>query len=306
MKIEVAPFDIQAVMSQMENMFEAQAKAKNLSLSVEYQLSHMRYIGDEMRISQVLTNLISNACKYTPKGGSITVTVAKEEQEEEYVSILFRVKDTGIGIKKEDLEGIFNSFEQAENRNQYTPGTGLGLSISRSLVRLMGGELCVKSEVGAGSEFYFTIQLPIYHGILENKRISSSDSIISSLSGLKVLLAEDNNINAEIIIELLKLQKMSVDRAVDGQQVVTMFEQHPEGHYDLILMDINMPVKNGLEAAREIRKMKRSDAVVIPILAMTANTFQEDQDEAMAAGMTGFLPKPFDVKQLYSALQSVM
>lgn len=302
MELSAVPFSLNRVVDQMKNIFSLQAQSKQISLEFSNDLPGQLYIGDEMRLSQVLTNLLSNACKFTDKNGSIALSISAEEATDDSVRIHFSVKDTGTGIKSEDLERIFNSFEQAENKNSTVAGTGLGLSISRNLVRLMGGELRVKSTFGEGSEFYFTIPLPVFHGTLETRTADLAKET-HPLSGLHILLAEDNDINAEIAIELLQMQQVTVERAENGQQAVELFSSHPKGYFNLILMDVNMPVKDGLTASKEIRAMDHPDAASIPILAMTANTFQEDRDNAKEAGMTGFLPKPFDVGQLYDALK---
>ena len=304
MELETAPFDLRAMTERLKGMFELQMQEKGVRLVLEEELDDACYLGDELRISQVLTNLLSNASKFTGAGGSVTLAVAQTETREGKAGLRFSVRDSGIGIKPEDLERVFGAFEQAQGRGEAAPGTGLGLSISRSLVELMGGRLCVESTVGQGSEFYFTIRLPVFDGELAQREPAERD--FSSLEGLRALLAEDNDINAEIATELLRLRRIEVERAADGRQAAELFAHSPQGYFDVILMDINMPVKNGLEAAREIRVMARADARTVPILAMTANTFQEDRDQAMAAGMTGFLPKPFDVEQLYRALQDTV
>ena len=253
-----------------------------------------------MRIQQVLTNLLSNACKFTDPGGTVVLSVEERSSVSGKAEIYFSVKDNGIGIRREDITRIFASFEQLENSNQRGPGTGLGLSISSKMVELMGGRLQVESTYGVGSEFYFSLVLPVYQGELQAPHVQEGDI---RLEGLHVLLAEDNDLNAEIAEELLALKRIIVDRASDGREAVSMFAESPEGLYDVILMDVNMPVLDGLAATREIRSMNRRDAASVPILAMTANTFQDDRSKAQQCGMTGFLPKPFDVEQLYRALK---
>lgn len=301
MKIEGAPFDLRQMVSQMESMFSIQAEERELKLITHCKVSHPLFVGDKMRIQQVLTNLLSNACKFTDKGGTVRLTIEEKERTENAATLLFRVKDTGIGIREEDLKQIFRAFEQVKDSNLRSPGTGLGLAISSSLVELMGGELEVESKPGSGSLFYFTISLPVFEGELaaDTQRQGQENS---RLEGLRILLAEDNDINAEIAVELLRRQGISVEWAENGQQAVELFAKSPAGTYDVILMDINMPVMDGLTATRKIRAMEHPDADTVPILAMTANTFQEDRDNAAAAGMNGFLSKPFDVDQLYQIL----
>lgn len=301
MKIENAPFDLRLMISQIEGMFTVQADKQELKLEVIYEVEHPLFVGDKMRFQQILTNLLSNACKFTGKGGTVCLAIKEENHTNEAMTLHFSVKDTGVGIKEEDLERIFHAFEQAKNSNQHSPGTGLGLAISSSLVELMGGTLKVKSKIGFGSEFYFTVSLPIFEGTLPQDEERDKEAEFQ-LNGLHILLAEDNDINAEIAIELLKQKNIIVDWAKDGKQALELFTKSPNGTYHIILMDINMPVMDGLVATKEIRAMNRPDATTIPILAMTANTFQEDRHNATQAGMTGFLPKPFNINQLYGIL----
>lgn len=300
MHIEMNPFDLSDVLQQMENIFLIQAQERGLTFAIQGELEHRLLVGDEVRITQVLSNLISNACKFTDRGGEILLTVKKTGGDVDEEELFFSVKDTGIGIKEEDIDRIFDSFEQASRSRINTQGTGLGLSISRNLVALMGGELRVKSKFGEGSEFYFTIRLPIWKEALPTKKTEEPAGL--ALEGMRVLLAEDNDLNAEIATSILELKGIEVERAADGQEAVDRFLNHPAGWFDFILMDLQMPVKDGLAASREIRSLNRPDGKAIPIIAMTANTFQEDRDNAAAAGMTGFIPKPFEVEQLYQIL----
>lgn len=303
MKIEHNPFDLELIVNQMENIFTLQAQQNNLVFTIHKKFHNRYLLGDEIRIKQVLTNLLSNACKFTDHGGSVTLSIEQMdvEEEEEKKAFRFSVKDTGTGINQEDIARIFDSFEQISLSRRNTQGTGLGLSISRSLVSLMGGELNVISQVDKGSEFYFTLWLPICESeLLESSQDTKSTPI--SLDGLHILLAEDNDLNAEIAISILELKGVTIERAVNGQQAVEYFLSHPPNWFQLILMDIQMPIKDGLTACAEIRAQDRSDAKNIPIIAMTANTFQEDRENAAAAGMSSFIPKPFNVEQLYQVL----
>lgn len=301
MQMEVIPFDMNSVLSQMNHMFHALVKSRQMKFFITRDLKETMFEGDPMRLQQVLTNLLSNACKFTEDGGTIELTVRQEDSPSGTAVLYFAVRDTGIGIREEDRERIFNAFEQAKVSQRTANGTGLGLAISASLVRLMGGELRVDSQPGVGSVFFFTLCMPVYAGQIpeqeEQKGISGY-----SLEGLRILLAEDNDINADIAKELLELQGIKVIRAQNGKIAADIFERSQPGSFDAILMDINMPVMNGLDAASAIRAMSRPDAESVPILAMTANTFQEDRDKAKAAGMTGFLSKPFEVEQLYEVL----
>lgn len=303
MVIECRPFDLRQLISELSSIFEVQADDRGVLLKTVCRLQDNLFIGDKMRLQQVLTNLLSNACKFTDRGGSVRLLAEEQSRSAKEASIQFSVKDTGIGIEKEDLERIFRAFEQAKGSNLRTPGTGLGLAISSNLVRLMGGELQVESSPGAGSEFTFTLTLPVCQEALPGTGEKPDGEMELWPEGLRVLLAEDNDLNAEIAAQLLEAKGMVVDRAQDGRQAVELFANNAEDFYGIVLMDVNMPVKDGLTATREIRALDRRDSAAVPIIAMTANTFQEDRDRAYECGMNGFLPKPFDVVQLYQTLQ---
>ncbi|RHP32736.1 ATP-binding protein [Lachnotalea sp. AF33-28] len=305
MKLSAAPFRMDDLVEQLEDIFMLQAEQKQLKLVFDCRPQDGLYVGDSMRLSQILTNLLSNAYKFTDPGGRITLTIREEEREGGEAILFFSVRDTGIGIRPEDQERIFLSFEQAADKKPNAPGTGLGLAISKSLVELMGGKLSLNSRPDEGAEFSFTVRLPVYCGALESKKAPKKRTSLP-LAGMHVLVAEDNDINAEIAIELLRIQQIEADRAADGRQAVEMFASRPEGYYGAILMDVNMPVMDGMQAAVQIRALDRADALCIPILAMTANTFQEDREKTRQAGMTGFLPKPFEAQQLYEALEGAV
>lgn len=301
MKINQDPFSMDDIASQMNDLFYAPAARQGLRLFVDCQLEHHCFTGDEVRLEQILTNLLSNAVKFTDPEGSVTLTIKELDCREGISRVHFSVADTGIGIAAEDLSRIFLSFEQSGDSRRHTQGTGLGLPISSNLVNLMGGELQVKSVLGKGTEFYFTLSLPVAdRRFVRDSQPSRAPQ--PSLAGLRILLAEDNDLNAEIAISLLELQDITVERAENGQRAADSFAEHPAGYYDLILMDLQMPVMDGLSAAVKIRSLAREDAKTIPIIAMTANSFQEDRERAKASGMTDFISKPFEVDKLYEIL----
>jgi len=298
MEIEQKDFSLSLVLQELQSMMSTQAEQKGLEFQVDFYVSHDWLAGDPVRLRQVLINLLSNAVKFTPAGGKVTLRVNEQSCGEE-MEYRFSVQDTGVGIPYEDQERIFSSFEQLRPSISHSAGTGLGLPISRNIARLMGGDLEVKSEPGKGSEFYMTLRFPKGTNVPPSPEPAGQENV---LEGMKVLLAEDNDLNAEIAQELLAMAGVAVCRAANGQEAVDRFCAGPPGEFQAVLMDIRMPVKNGHEAAREIRASGRPDANV-PIIAMTANTFKEDEEEARASGMNGFVPKPIDPDRLFTALR---
>lgn len=203
----------------------------------------------------------------------------------------------------ENQQRIFDSFEQLGSNYSKSQGTGLGLAISSNIVQLMGGELKLKSDAGNGSNFYFTVTLP--KGKLEDKPVLGPMQE-DFLKGVNIMVVEDNDLNAEITMELLNARGAAVLRAVNGKEALELYKQEREGAFDIILMDIQMPEMNGLEATAAIRKLDRADAKMIPIVAMTANAFMEDEKAAMEIGMTGFVSKPIDINGLYGLLRDIL
>lgn len=254
-------------------------------------------------MNQVLVNIIGNAIKFTSQG---SVTLRVEELETSPKSVLkFSVQDTGIGIEVSAMERIFNAFEQADSRTaSLHGGTGLGLSISRSLVQMMGGTLEVQSQVGKGSLFYFTLSFEYALASASPMANSSKkpSAALPDFHGYRILLAEDNELNQEIAQTILEMNGFTVCCANDGRKARDLFVSHAPGYFDAILMDIRMPVKDGLESTRCIRTSGRPDARTIPILALTANAFDEDLKKSMESGMNGHLSKPIQVEELLELL----
>ena len=299
MELDSAPFSLNGLLDAVDDMVAPEAEKHGLTIHTVRDIRHDVLVGDAIRLRQVIINLLSNAVKFTPPGGDIRASVREEAAGEGGATYTVCVADSGVGISPEDQQRIFQSFEQVRSNMAKSQGTGLGLPISHRIVELMGGELKVRSQLGTGSEFYFTVTLPT--GSLPADA-EPAPAEAQTLQGVQVLLAEDNDLNAEIVKELLAVQGAAVTRAVNGRAAVEAFQSSPPEFYQLILMDIMMPEMNGLEATRAIRALTRPDAGTIPIIAMTANAFREDVDAAMAAGMTGFLSKPVDVERLYQEL----
>lgn len=301
MVLNLAPLNLRNILEQVESMMRIQSEKQDVELMMQYDIQHEDVIGDALRIKQVMLNLVSNAVKFTKSKGKVLVSLKETGQDGEQCRMRFSVQDNGIGIDKRDLEVIFQSYGQGTVNVRTGQGTGLGLAISRNLVHLMGGQLSVESEVGQGSEFYFTLQMPMIEASEKTEeKVAECDY---HMQGVRVLLAEDNDINAKIVTHMLHAVGVETERALDGQMVVDMFAEHPEGYYDMILMDIQMPVQSGLTATVEIRKLDMSYRKRVPIIAMTANTFQEDREKALEAGMNDFVAKPFQAELLYETLK---
>lgn len=302
MKLEPANFNMYEMLDTVKELILPQAAAKTIGFEQDIRLIHTWFAADKMRISQVLINLLGNAVKFTPEKGKVTLTVQEENTAGTEAVVFFAVRDTGVGIAKEDQERVFRSFEQAGTRNpSKQQGTGLGLSISSRLIQMMGSSIQLESAPGEGSTFSFSISLQIG----EDMKVEAQEEEIS-FDGMRILVVEDNELNAEIAQSLLEERNFKVDCVYNGQEAVDRIRDTEPGTYDVILMDIMMPVMDGLEAARTIRGMKREDCAVIPIVAMSANAFDEDLKKSVECGMNGHLSKPVEVDKLYRTLKEVI
>lgn len=308
MKLEEVAFDLRSMAAKIDTMFRGSATEKGIFWNLKMQNFDVNYvIGDEMRLSQVVINFISNAIKFTPKGGQIDVTFRQMGQIDGKLHLMIRVKDTGKGMNSDFIDKIFLPFEQEDASTAHNyGGSGLGMAIADNIIKLMNGEILVESEEGKGSEFVVYVSLPIAKDIEDSALIikpetDHSQSTIENqdftLEGLHILLAEDNDINAEIAIEILQLDDAIVDHAHDGKEAVDMFKESLPGYYDVILMDIQMPNMDGWEATKVIRQLPRTDHDVV-IFAMSANAFIEDQRHSLQVGMNGHINKPIDFEQL--------
>ncbi|MBS7008724.1 MAG: PAS domain-containing protein [Anaerostipes sp.] len=297
------------LMEQISAIIKSQTEDKGIEFRMRTKnISKKSFYGDALRINQILINILSNAIKFTEKGGSVEFTTEEINIPEKKgrVRYLFTVRDTGIGMPKEFLEHVFEPFTRSSNAARIE-GTGLGLSITKGLVDLMEGNITVESRIGAGSVFEAELEFDAAQAAGEPP--AGMDSEFSSVSDEKMfagrcfLVAEDNAINAEILCELLRMCGAESVLKTDGAQAVRAFQEAEAGTYDAVLMDIQMPEMNGYEAARRIREMERADAVRIPIIAMTANAFDEDVQNAYKAGMNAHVAKPIDLNVLKTALQ---
>lgn len=301
-KLEIVPEDfvMNELLDEVERMIAIQAEQKKIIFNAERTVKHGKLQGDSVRLRQVLLNLLANAVKFTPAGGHVCLRAEEISCDGKTAEYSFSVKDTGIGIAPESQKIIFRSFEQLGPNITKSEGTGLGLAISHNIVGAMGGELQVESTPKEGARFFFTIRFELGE---ETEESDSEVAATMDLSGIRILLAEDNDLNAEIATDLLEVQGATVTRAKDGVEVVDIFNSSPSGYYHVILMDILMPQRNGLDATREIRAGSHPDSQTIPIIAMTANSFKEDEETAMDAGMNAFVPKPVDLTYLYKVLK---
>ncbi len=302
MKLEPVDFHMREMLDTIGELIAPQAAAKRIEFVQDVRLLHDWFLADRMRISQVLINLLGNAVKFTPAEGRVTLRVQETENGEGESRIYFAVSDTGIGIAKEDQDRVFRSFEQAGGANPAKQqGTGLGLSISSRLVQMMGSSIQLDSRPGEGSTFSFVIPLALG----ENVEAEVQEEEIS-FEGCHILVVEDNELNAEIARCLLEDKKFRVDCVYDGAQAVERIRSTPPGTYDVILMDIMMPVMDGLDATRAIRSMEREDCRSVPIVAMSANAFDDDLKKSVECGMNGHLSKPVEVDKLYQTLREVI
>ena len=301
---------LEQIADKIETLMKPQTDEKHITFELKREYDRPLVVGDELRLSQVLLNIVGNALKFTPENGKITVSMKKIYADKNAVRIKFNIKDNGIGISKEDQKKIFIAFEQvSDNKVSKYGGTGLGLAISNNFVHLMGGKLEVQSEPGKGSDFCFEISLP-YPDEEECEEYTAQKkeetTEISKLKGVHILVAEDNELNAEITKTVLEMNGASVIIRENGLKTVEEFEYSEPGEYNFIILDINMPVMNGYEAARKIRSLDRADAKTIPIVAMSANAFAEDVEESLKAGMNAHISKPIKVDDMLKEISKFL
>ena len=307
-EIEYSVSDVEKDFRNCIAMFQNQADSKGQTLTVTAQLQHPYVYADIPHLTEVCTNLVSNAVKYTGACGTIHCDITqKPGKKEGWCDTVITVADNGIGMSQEFQKHIFEPFERERTSTvSKVEGSGIGMGIVKKLVGLMGGTVEVESKIGVGSTFTVTIPCRIASQEERQAKRDTTSSDKKSLSGTKILLAEDNDLNAEIAVELLQEEGCTVDRAKDGVECVDMLEKAANGTYQLILMDIQMPVMNGYDAAKKIRRMDDLPKADIPIIAMTANAFSEDKQAALDAGMNDHVSKPINRNILVPTIQKYL
>ena len=298
-------FALVTALHEVQAIIEQRCADGGIALDVNFaDMTDYGVIGDKLRLKQVLINLLGNAVKFTPPGGTVSFSADVEETADGKLGMRLRVVDTGIGIAEDKIAHLFSAFEQEDNTIAVRfGGTGLGLSISQNLVRLMGGEISVESTVGQGSTFEFAIEMTRTYSETQDDGGTADVVSGSDFSGRRILIAEDIDINRMILRELLADTNVEIDEAEDGDVATNLFGQSQPNYYDLILMDVQMPNMNGYEATRRIREMiDRTDSADVPIIALTANAYKEDVDRALASGMNGHLAKPIDIDEVIKTL----
>ena len=305
LEISEKPCLCQDLMSDIMISVNESAKKKGLEFEASGNACHSTILCDKVKVQKILLNILSNAVKYTPKGGKISLSVQEKIREDEGLSdFTFVVKDNGIGISKEFLPYIFNSFSRERNATiSGVSGTGLGMTITKRLVDAMGGKIEVESQQNMGTTVTVSITFSRIVGLEEKREEIIPDAF---LKDIRVLLVEDNEINGEIASEMLRELKVNVDLVTNGKECIDALLEKDAGYYDLVLMDIQMPVMDGYEATRIIRRFSDKDKRLIPVIAMTANAFEEDKQKAFQSGMNGHLAKPVEMRHLIQALKSAI
>ena len=303
-------FSILNFIQEINTLFQSQIDEKKQTLTIiKENIRHEWVNGDQIHLMQIFSNLLSNAVKYTQEGGKIQFLVEEcETKSSVYAKYRFLVSDNGMGMSADFKETIFDPFTRAESSmTNKIQGTGLGMAITRNLVKAMGGTIDLESELGQGSCFEVFIDLRIAENrtvaLAAQEEIAEPDS--NTLKGMRFLCAEDNELNAEILMELLKIEGAECTICENGEKVLETFEQSAPGDYDMILMDVQMPVMNGYEATKAIRRSSHELAMTIPIIAMTANAFSEDIQHSLAAGMNVHVSKPVEMKVLEKTIRSI-
>ena len=304
--LEAKPVHLPELVHELRDIIQAVVSEKDLSLTLDtVGVENEDVIADPLRLEQILINVLANAVKFTPDGGQISLwIVQKDAAPAGYADFEFHIKDNGIGMSEEFQKHIFEQFARERTSTvSKIQGTGLGMAITKSLVDMMGGRITVKSEQGKGSEFTISLRFPIGEAKTEQTPPAAK---ASASAGKKLLVVEDNELNLEIASTLLKEAGFAVDTAENGKVAVEKVEAASADRYDLILMDIQMPEMDGYEATRRIRALPDTKKAALPIVAMTANAFEDDRKNALRAGMNGHIAKPLDIQKLFQVLSELL
>ncbi len=308
LELNLKPINSQAVFGNILANATIMAKTKGIELEIKTpdiaDNEWVPVLADSARLEQIILNIVSNAIKFTSKDGKVelimeTVSITENEVTDKYI-----IRDTGIGISEEFLPHIFEAFAQEGRANTAREnGTGLGMSIVKQLVELMGGEISVKSKLNQGTEVTLVMRYPVNHeSVNETGETLNDDKQNDILKGKHIFLCEDHPLNAKIAIRLLGKKGIIVEHAENGQIGVEMYKRFESNYYDAVLMDVRMPVMNGLEATEAIRKLEREDSKSVPIIAMTANAYKDDVDNCINAGMTSHIAKPIEPEIMYKVI----
>lgn len=305
--LKYEPYSIEEFKHYVDSVVRSLCEAKKIEFNMSVDKAAARYIStDKLRFNQIFFNLLSNAVKFTPEQGKIDFNVEVLGRKDGVVALRFIVKDTGIGMSKDFQKKMFKQFEREKTPDSANiSGTGLGLFITKYVVELMGGTISVSSDVGKGSEFVVELalkEIEMDSSLSELKENISQEDYDEILKDKRVLLCEDNEMNSQIAVRVLEKKGMIVECAPDGQAGLEKFNNSDEGYYDVILMDVRMPIMDGLEATKFIRNLERMDSKKVPIIAMSANTHKKDIETALKAGMSTHIGKPFDIKELYKVI----
>ncbi|HBT75577.1 MAG TPA: hypothetical protein DEB39_01335 [Planctomycetaceae bacterium] len=308
LKLAHNPFDLRQVIESVGAGLVQMARSKSQQLAIEFRnIDGTRLLGDDMRLSQVLLNLLGNALKFTPRRGRIRLDVSEFSRDADHVTFRFSVSDTGIGIAPEFMGRLFKPFEQADNGiSRNYGGTGLGLAVSRHLVELMEGHIHAESVLGQGTCVHFSIRFEIDKSTAETGKGAAAPDSPPDFGGRRILIVDDVKINRLVLVSFLRGTNTLIDETENGAEAVEKILASPPGYYSLVFMDVQMPVMDGCTATRTIRSSNHPDARRLPIIAMTANVFKEDVQEVHDAGMNGHIGKPIDLQLVLDTIRKTI
>lgn len=303
LKLKETPFSMTEMVENLHVVLSQMARGRKVELEMTCEAEHANLVGDVVRLRQVLMNIVSNSIKYTEAFGRVHASVKECSDDEDDAFFDIVVEDTGVGMTEEFIQNqMFRPFERAEDRYvQKVEGSGIGMSITKRILDAMGAELRIESTVGVGSKFFVHVRFKKDKEVQKNFRQEDGIAVLDA-TGKRILVVEDNDVNMEIIKAILEQTHAHVTCAWDAEEAIDLISQSKEGHYDLILMDIQMPGMDGYAATRAIRSMDRKDTMTIPIMAMTANAFAQDVEKALSAGMNAHIAKPIDVDELFQKM----